>query len=91
VLLTTTFNLKSNNKPPHEDLIYCDELIYETSWQLFAKLSKIIPLTEINELLKKKPDLKKFPDEAKYLKWYSPDKRYVSKHHLARLMCGNPT
>jgi hypothetical protein len=61
VLLTTTLNLKSNKKPPHEYLIYCDELSFETSWQLFAKLSKFIPLAEITELLKKKPNLKKFP------------------------------
>jgi hypothetical protein len=59
VLLTTFYNLKSINEP-HEDLIYCDELSPETSWKLFAKLAKKMPLAEIKDLIEKKPDFKKF-------------------------------
>jgi hypothetical protein len=62
VLLTTTVNLKST-KAPHEEIIVCDELTTEKSWKLFETLAKTIPVAEVKELVKMKPDFKKFPNE----------------------------
>ena len=46
-------------------------------------------MAEIKDLLKRKPDLKKFPNE---LHQFQPtEQRNIFRHHLARLLCGNPT
>jgi len=52
---------------------------------LFTKLTRPLPLKEVNELLKIKPDIKKYPSERSM-----QDPRKLQDHHLFRLLCGNP-
>lgn len=53
---------------------------------LFSQLSRILTNREINELLKTKPDIKKYPSERNQT---FPKK--LHEHHLFRMIGGNPS
>jgi hypothetical protein len=53
---------------------------------LFTQLSRILTTREINELLKTKPDIKKYPSERNQT---LPKK--LHEHHLFRMIGGNPS